>query len=197
MDFQTIYDNQEGLSKTYNRCLQDSEKYDIVVFIHDDIEVNDCLFFDKLADAKKRGLDVVGVAGGKGWEIPYGRDWRKTPIGWHMASERAGLRGFIVHAVDEGHRMFSTSYGSSPSRVLVIDGCFIALMNRGLGLLFDENFDFDFYDISLCMRAYAKKMEVGVEPILLTHHSVGMGQGSPRFMEAQRKFIEKYIEFEG
>lgn len=64
-----LYGNKEGLPKVYNLSINQQQDADIVVLLHDDITVNDCLLFDKLEDARKRGLDIVGVAGSKGYQI--------------------------------------------------------------------------------------------------------------------------------
>lgn len=64
-----LYGNKEGLPKVYNLSINQNKDADIVVLLHDDITVNDCLLFDKLEDARKRGLDIVGVAGSKGYQI--------------------------------------------------------------------------------------------------------------------------------
>lgn len=64
-----LYGNKEGLPKVYNLSINQHNDADIVVLLHDDITVNDCLLFDKLEDARKRGLDIVGVAGSKGYQI--------------------------------------------------------------------------------------------------------------------------------
>lgn len=64
-----LYANKEGLPKVYNLSINQQKDADIVVLLHDDITVNDCLLFDKLEDARKRGLDIVGVAGSKGYQI--------------------------------------------------------------------------------------------------------------------------------
>ena len=64
-----LYGNKEGLPKVYNLSINQHNDADIVVLLHDDITVNDCLLFEKLEDARKRGLDIVGVAGSKGYQI--------------------------------------------------------------------------------------------------------------------------------
>ena len=91
------------------------------------------------------------------------------------------------------HGRTMTAYGPSPARVLVIDGCFICLMNRGLELRFDSQFDFNHYDIDLCMSAYVKGMKVEVLPILCQHSSPGNGFNSPQFLESQKKFCQKWF----
>ena len=69
----------------------------------------------------------------------------------------------------------------------------MAFANNGLKLRFDEQFQWDFYDIDICLNAYKKGMKVGVEPIILTHGSIGKGLLKPEFLESQRKFLDKWF----
>ena len=113
-----------------------------------------------------------------------------------MASRECGLAGFIIHkdvSPDGETSTFATSFGPSPARTLTIDGCFMAFANNGLKLRFDEQFQWDFYDIDICLNAYKKGMKVGVEPIILTHGSIGKGLLKPEFLESQRKFLDKWF----
>jgi hypothetical protein len=182
-------ENKDGLPKVYNRLLDKYKgQYDAVVFIHDDITINDCRVYQKLKKAFDKGMDVVGVAGGRGWMPPKEID---KPVGWNVASRECGTNGFIIH--NEGDSTFATSFGPSPARTLTVDGCFIALMNKGLELRFDEQFDFNHYDIDLCFQAYKKGLAVGVEPIILTHSSIGKGLLKPEFLESQGKFLDKWF----
>lgn len=187
-------ENTDGLPKVYNRILDKYKgQYDAIVFIHDDITINDCLVYQKLKQASDRGMDVVGVAGGKGWMPPKDET---RPVGWNVASRECGTNGFIIHkdvSQDGETHTFATSFGPSPARTLTVDGCFIALMNKGLELRFEEQFDFNHYDIDLCFQAYKKGLAVGVEPIILTHGSLGKGLLKPEFLESQRKFLNKWF----
>lgn len=174
--------------------MESEREYDIYIFLHDDVVVNDSLLYNKLFDAEKRGRDVVGVAGSKGFEIPN----PDVPTGWWSPpNQRHGLAGAVNHlqVTPNGQEMSCmTSYGPCPSRVLAIDGCFICLMNEGRKLRFNETFDFNHYDTALCMDAYKQGMNVGVEPIFISHKSPGQGFLKPEFLESQRKFIKEYFK---
>lgn len=189
IDLLICSENSKGLPTIYNDVLEkNAGLYDIIVFAHDDISITDSNIYEKLVQAKKKGLDLFGVAGGKGWIPPKDpeRHW-----GWNLASRECGLAGFIIHK--DGDKTFATSFGPAPARTLTIDGCFMAFANNGLKLRFDEQFDFNFYDIDICFQAYKKGMKVGVEPIILTHGSIGKGLLKPEFLEAQRKFLGKWF----
>lgn len=165
----------------------------MILFLHDDVYINDILLFDKLLAAKKnRNLDVVGVAGAKGYQIPN----PNQPTGWWSPpNSQFGFAGSVVHKDKERGIYLTTSYGPAPQRVLVIDGCFIAVMRSAIdaGLRFNTNYKFDFYDIAFCLDAYKKNLKVGVEPILITHGSPGRGFLSPTFMQAQQQFVKEYF----
>ena len=188
------YDNNRGLSEVYNQVLDNYvafSDYDAVCLVHDDVEILDCSICDKISSAVDRGMDLIGVAGGKGWQIPRGYDPKKMPIGWTTASKDAGMAGFVLHEHD-GH-VFASCYGNSPSRTLTVDGLFLCLMNKGLSLRFDKQFTFDHYDVDLCFQAWKAGMKVGVEPISLLHHSIGIGLTKPKFMDSQKMFMSKWF----
>lgn len=165
--------------------------YDVVVFLHDDIILNDCMIYEKLVEAKNRGMDVVGVAGGKGWVPPPDRS---AHWGWTSASRSCGMAGIVNHVSPEG-KLFASHYGETPTRTLTVDGCFMVFMNKALdkGLRFNQKYDFDFYDMALSMDAYKLGLKTGVEPVLLTHLSRGEGIRKPEFLESQNKFLEEYF----
>lgn len=187
-----LFANKEGLPKVYNNTINQHQDADIIVFIHDDIILNDIMLFDKLLAAKDAGLDIVGVAGAKGYEVP---DINQPTGWWSPPNAKFGFAGQVCHYDAEKGCYFTTSYGPCPQRVLVIDGCFIAIMRSALdkGLKFNEKFNFDFYDIALCMDAYKQGLKVGVSPIMLTHNSVGRGFLKPSFLEAQKLFVSEYF----
>lgn len=195
IDLLICSENNNGLPSVYNEVLEkNAGLYDIIVFAHDDISLTDSNIYEKLVQAKNKGLDLFGVAGGKGWIPPKDpeRHW-----GWNLASRDCGLAGFIIHkdvSPDGETHTFATSFGPAPARVLTIDGCFMAFANNGLKLRFDEQFDWDFYDIDICFQAYKKGMKVGVEPIVVTHGSIGKGLLKQEFLEAQKKFVGKWFK---
>lgn len=184
------HSNKDGLSSVYNKALEENPGHDIYCFVHDDVEILDNRVIDVLVGAKEDGIDLVGVAGARQFDIPPGGKTR--PIGWHNASIPALRSGFVTHSFDG--RTFSSSYGDSDKQVLTIDGLFIALMNRGTSLRFDSQFSFDFYDADMSMQAYANGMRTFVKPIHLIHRSPGAGILKPSYMEAQKRFLSKWFD---
>ena len=43
-----FFDNHDGLPQVYNKALDNIESSEFVCFVHDDIALNDCFFFDKV-----------------------------------------------------------------------------------------------------------------------------------------------------
>lgn len=186
-----LWENSKGLSEAYNDFL-DSHKneFDCVVFIHDDLTINDCQVVEKLKDGiDDKGWDVVGVAGSKGFSIPN----PSQRTGW-WSNPQFGFAGGVLHRDQHIDVSIYTSYGKSPSPVLVVDGCFIAISGRGIakGLRFDPRFKFHCYDVDLCLTAWEMGLKTGVEPILVTHDSPGGGFMSDDYMKAQQMLVEKW-----
>lgn len=187
-----LWENSKGLSEAYNSFLDSHSEFDCVLFIHDDLTINDCQVLEKLNDAmENKGWDVVGIAGSKGFSIPN----PSQRTGWWSApNAQFGLTGGVLHRDKANGQSIYTSYGKSPSPALVIDGCFIALSGRAIarGLRFDPTFTFHCYDVDVCLTAWQMGLKTGVEPILVTHDSPGLGFMSDEFMQAQNLLVKKW-----
>lgn len=202
------FDNSHGLPMVYNGFIENQHGLlrddDIVVFLHDDLWVNDVFFFDKIISSAKH-YDVIGACGGKAWDS-YGNG--DTPIIWTHAARNKGMSGFMVHAADEtqskvkhevtyeGRSIFATNYGYAPSRVLTIDGCLMCFTKKAIdeGLRFDESFKFHFYDMDMCFSAFVKGLKIGTAPVLVTHESLGYSVAQPQFIESQKIFMKKWFK---
>lgn len=201
------FENSEGLSKVYNDFIKEHMKEfsdsSIVIFVHDDMWINDVLFFDKIISASKN-FEVIGACGGKSWDS-YGNG--DTPIIWTNAARNKGMSGFMIHSADEaqskvkhtvtfnGRTIFASNYGVSPARTLTIDGCIMCFTKNAIdkGLRFDETFEFHFYDMDMCFSAFLKNITVGTSPILVTHESLGYSVTQPQFIESQKTFMKKWF----
>lgn len=186
------YENKDGLTTVYNRFLDTHKDFDFVVFLHDDLWINDVLFFDKVIDAhKNNGFDVIGVCGGKEWRL---LDENKPNI-WTVATSGIGASGFMIHAPDlnlvrskhhyNGRVMFASNYGMSPQRTLTLDGSIIVFSKKAIeaNLRFDEQFQFHFYDMDVCISAVKEhNLVVGTAPFIATHQSLGQSVSQPEFM---------------
>lgn len=190
-ELEMVWGNSEGLPKVYNRKLNQFAKLGIefLVFCHDDVYLDDLKLSDKLVAANRGlGYDIIGVAGAAGLKMV-------NPSLWHLMSEPSHRRGY-VHHFSKGGQLVCTSFGPTPSRVVVLDGLFIALhvpsvMERGWK--FNENYDFHHYDLASCLDAMSKGLSVGVYPIHTIHESHGLDSFSnPAWLASNERFLAEY-----
>lgn len=186
------YENSDGLPIVYNRAIDKHKDADFLCFVHDDWTCNDYQFFDKVYDSK---FDVTGNVGGLQYRIP--QDWRTRPFLW---TEACGGKasGFVLHRHPTQEGLFlPSSFGVAPLPCVWLDGQCLILNRKAIEscLTFDEDFDFDHYDGSLCMRARQMGLSVGTAPILATHESCGQGMMAhkDKYLKSQIRFIEKYF----
>lgn len=184
-----VTDNQEGLSVCYNRALQRARQAGCgrAMLLHDDVQLDDGLVFDKLDQAFQQ-FDIVGAAGARSLSV----NTRK--IAWWEAPP-AHKAGWVTHPMydrrDAGY--YLEYYGPAPMPCVVLDGLFMAMnLERVRACPFDEQFTFDFYDLDCTLSHHLEGLTVGVWPLALTHLSRGQGHTSDRFREAQERFRRKY-----
>lgn len=192
-----IPSNTKGLPENYNYILGITKR-DICVFIHDDVEIHDLFFYEKLNKAHEI-YDIVGVAGAT--KQVYTMD---KPSLWHMACDNfiwgtggkpGEGRGFIT--TPQNGFMNQTFFGPTPFDVDFIDGCFMSISVdkiKQVGLIFDEDFKFHHYDCSMAIKAKEKGLTIGVWPIYLVHQSPGLKSFDKNFLDSDKKFKEKYVK---
>jgi hypothetical protein len=187
-------ENTDGLSKSYNNFLYSKEasEYDIVVFCHDDVFIDDLKLKNKLQAATDLGYDIIGLAGCVNPKII-------RPALWHLMAggvNSNNLRGIVNHYQDESRaHHFATNFGPTPSRVAVLDGLFLAV-NVGkvkeASWRFNENYIFHHYDIASCLDANSKKLKLGVYPINVIHCSHGLRSFDDNFKNSEDAFMREY-----
>lgn len=186
VSFHIFKDNKRGLSECYNEVLYDpSNANKIVLFVHDDIELEDIFLFEKLTNSP---YSITGLAGTKTFNK------RSDKLAWHIAAEnRTSFVGEVSHAKDG--RIWTTVFGPTQSRALVVDGLFIACKVNDVTskqLQFDDDFRFHFYDIAFCLRANDSKVTCGVMPIRAIHHGLGDSMLTEDWESANLNFKNKY-----
>ena len=186
-----VFDNEQSLSVVYNKYIDEKykKKHDIILFVHDDVYIDDLKLKGKLYGAIKQ-FDIIGLAG-----TLYPRI--EAPVLWHRMADRKHWRGIVNHPHDGDVNVIqSTGFGPTPSRVAIIDGLFMAVnLKRALetGWKFNESFSFHHYDISSCLDANMKFLKIGVVPINVIHQSPGLtNYNSLEFQNSQNKFLELY-----
>lgn len=186
------YKNNVGLPTIYNEKLQLSCSSDILVFVHDDVWLDDAQWVAKLQVALQR-YDIVGVVGNKRIS-PQQPAWPFSKLeGERFTWDTEFLSGSIAHGI---HPNGDTSvYGSTPAECRLLDGVFLAVrqsvVNRSR-LRFDGRFSFHFYDMDFCRNAKRLGLSLGTWPIKLTHQSGGSFRLNPDWQAGRTKYFLKW-----
>jgi hypothetical protein len=180
-------DNQKGLSECYNTILKNPAYLGwTVLFVHDDVILEDSFLFEKLTSSP---YAITGLAGTKSF------DKGANDLAWHLASQPADLVGEVAHS--HNGEIFTTKFGPTQSRALIVDGLFIACKVTELvenEVYFDETFAFHFYDIAFCLIAHSKKVTCGVLPIRVIHFGLGDSMLTMSWKVANVKFKQTYCK---
>jgi len=151
-----------------------TDKDDIVILCHDDIEIlSDIETFKKeiYATANDPTIGFGGLAGSK--------RLTKSGVWWDGVTDPT-MKGFFKGAVFHGkHRnaMQCSDYGQAGD-VAVVDGLFMvakAGFLEEIGLERPKTFPagWHYYDMLYCMKAFQKGRVNRVMPILVRHESIG------------------------
>lgn len=186
------FENRLGLPYVYNPFLQGATDADIVVFLHDDVWLNDHALLEKLRLALQR-FDVVGVAGSIRRKSGQPAWLFTARSGMAFVSEKPK---FLSGAVAHGKPGLSSVsfYGPTPAHCELVDGVLLAVRSdvaRQSGLLFDPRFTFDFYDMDFCRTVRKKGLSLGTWPLDIIHESGGEF-GKASWEEALQKYQDKW-----
>jgi hypothetical protein len=180
-----LTNNSKGLSEAYNEFLNDEKfKNNILLFVHDDVELNDPFLVEKLNDSP---YIVTGLAGSKTCNLSMPK------MAWHLTTSPSEMVGEVSHKKDGN--VWTTVFGKTKSRALIIDGLFIAINVEDLiktPCRFNENFKFHHYDMSFCLNCNENKISVGVLPISVVHHGLGDSMLTNEWEESNLEFKKQY-----
>jgi GT2 family glycosyltransferase len=186
-----VWGNSEGLSTAYNRKIAQyaGSGVDFLVFVHDDVYLDDLKFADKLQKAHSiLGFQIIGVAGAAALDIEF-------PTLWHLMAKKEHRRGFVHHSIG-GMQTEATNFGPTPAEVIILDGVFMAIHLPSIvaaGWRFNENYRFHHYDIASCLEAFKLGLKMGVFPIHLIHLSQGLSSFSDKlWRESNDVFLAEY-----
>lgn len=188
INYTVVYNNKEGLPKVYNNFLNKQFKDKKIIFVHDDVMIEDLFWEEKLAIAFEK-YDIIGLAGSKKCNL------NSQVMAWHMMCEREDMLGEVAHSKDK--KSWTTIFGPTDSRALILDGLFIAVdVNKLLetNTRFDENFSFHHYDISFCIRANQNKLKMGICPLKVIHYGLGDSMNSDAWKKSSDIFKKIYIK---
>ncbi len=182
------FENARPLPEIYNTRIAAPEPADVLVFIHDDVWIEDFYFADRLLEGLGR-FDVVGLAGNSR-RYPGQKSWIASPDG--PDPDRPHLRGAMAHGeAPLGPVRF---FGPNAAACELLDGVFLAARKTTLAqrkVAFDPQFDFHFYDLDFCRSARKANLRLGVWPIAMTHRSNG-NFGAAGYRENGLRYFAKW-----
>ena len=180
--------NEEGICKRYNEAISFSmETPSIMVFVHDDVQITDNFWFDRIIQATEK-YDLVGVAGNTR-RLPKASSWACIDENGTLDDQRY-FSGIVARA-DGSWDVFAESNKACE----LLDGVLLATKSETLkrhNIRFDEQFKFHHYDMDISRQFRQKGLTVGTAPISITHHSGG-GIG-PQWKESYNDYIAKWKE---
>ena len=191
LELRLFPNNTQGLSTVYNQAIRESiDDPATLVFAHDDLLILDFLWYFRVKEALAK-FDIVGVAGNR-CRVPKQPSWAfiDASFKWDRFENLSALVG---HG-----KAFPPStllcLGEIRQKVLLLDGLFLAVESKTLSsnnLLFDERFNFHFYDLDFCRQAEVKNISCGTWDISLVHQSGG-AFGSEDWTRAYQKYLDKW-----
>lgn len=183
--------NQRPLAAIFNKAIEEFDVDDVLVFIHDDVRVDDWLIAARLDEALAR-FDVVGVAGNTR-RMPRQESWILQ--GGTRIHDLEYLSGAVCHGVADEREASVSLFGPAPARVKLLDGLFLAERAgtlRTAHVRFDPIFRFHFYYMDFCRSCEAAGLKMGTWPIALSHQSAGKGWASPEWNAAYASYLNKW-----
>lgn len=185
------WENTDGLPAVYNKYLTkvNLAKYSNIIYVHDDVYIDDLKCFEKIEKQFDLGYSVVGLAGGSKVKI-------KQPALWHYMSDRESQHGAVTHI--HGDVNYVTVFGTTPARALIMDGLFLAIDCKKFlqnPVTFDERFKFHHYDIDFCLQCNKNKHKLVIDYINVIHKSHGLlNMNDEMYNESEKLFLEKYAK---
>ncbi|HVY50819.1 MAG TPA: hypothetical protein VHA07_04590 [Devosia sp.] len=180
--------NTRGLPEVYNEAIATADAADTLVFVHDDVWLDDFYFADRVLEGL-RVFDILGVAGNSRRQ-PGQESWAFAPD--QAKLDLPHLRGAIAHGGEPLGKV--GFYGPIIGECELLDGVFLAAHARTLHqhqVQFDPRFSFHFYDLDFCRTARARGLKLGTWPIAMTHRSAGNPQ-DPVWREARDGYFAKW-----
>ena len=183
------YSNRQGLPDVFNARIAAADKGNFLVFIHDDVWIDDSFFGDRVIEGCK-AYDIIGLAGNRR-RVQAQPAWAFKDIQFNWDA-KSNLSGIVAHGPTPfGELSF---FGTVPAECELLDGVFLAASKSTLAaheVLFDPRFDFHFYDMDFCRLAREKGLRLGTWPICITHQSGG-AFGTPGWTAKYRLYLEKW-----
>jgi GT2 family glycosyltransferase len=181
--------NAAPLPRLYNRAIERDDDAEVVVFMHDDLWLDDYFFTERILSGLSQ-FDVIGLAGTRK-RRPNQKAWSFVDDP-RVRDDPEFMSGRIAQADHPWGQVYY--WGPVPAQCELLDGVLLAARKQALrerGVRFDEQFPFHFYDMDFCRTATAKGMRLGTWPICVTHRSPG-GFASEAWERARVRYFEKW-----
>lgn len=184
-------ENSEGLSKIYNKVIEESKSDPaVLIFAHDDLHILDFHWMNAIFNGLNR-FGIIGVAGNKR-RVPFQPSWVfiDTNFTW---DDSENLSGVVGHGNSFPPSNIS-NFGPPFQEVKLLDGLILAAFSETLSknnMRFDERFKFHFYDLDFCRQAEILGISMGTIPLSLIHESGG-NFGSHDWKQAYQQYLEKW-----
>ncbi|MGO9993432.1 MAG: glycosyltransferase [Steroidobacteraceae bacterium] len=191
VDVRVFPNNSAGLPTVYNTILRESALDPaILIFIHDDVHLLDLYWPDRIVQGLNE-FDIIGVTGNTR-RVPQQPSWRYLDDKF-TRDDAQHLSGAIAHG--SGWPAAQVSYyGIIGRAVKLLDGVMLAARSETLlsrNVLFDEAFNFHFYDLDFCRQAERQQLRMGTWPIPIVHESGG-SLGAPGWRQAYAQYLAKW-----
>jgi GT2 family glycosyltransferase len=183
------FENSRGLPELYNQRIDAIGGRDVMVFVHDDVWIEDAYFAEHVGEGLA-AFDVIGVVGNRR-RLPGQPSWFFVDDALRR-DDPAHFSGRIGHGDSPAGPL--SHFGSVPAACELLDGVMLAARRstlRARGVRFDPRFQFHFYDMDFCRSARAAGLRLGTWPISLTHRSTG-ATGSPDWRRALADYRAKW-----
>jgi GT2 family glycosyltransferase len=208
VDCHIVSHNKTGLSELYQHYLEDTLA-DYITFIHDDLEIHDMFFFEKLISAHQT-YDIVGLAGATSQDYSNitVQNGSELPLVWHLRKTKPEHgRGIVSHVIPKGFNnaekahINSAYFGPTPDEVVVIDGLFMSFKRESMTKdekvlqLFDPKYSFHFYDMAMCVNAKRCNLKIGTWPIYCLHHGLGEFANDSTWIRLSKDFKHQFNNY--
>jgi hypothetical protein len=183
--------NSAGLPALYNTAIREAAADPaVLVFLHDDVHLLDFYWPTRIVQGLAK-FDILGLAGNRR-RVSGQPAWRF--IDTHFTrDDRENLSGFVAHGKNWPADQIS-AYGPPGHEVKLLDGVLLAARSDTLlskQVLFDEIFDFHFYDLDVCRTAELRGLRMGTWGISVMHESNG-AFGTPGWHRGYERYLSKW-----
>ena len=184
-------ENKQGLPAIYNKAINElAHEPCLFIFAHDDIHITDFHWMQAILSGLSH-FGIVGVAGNTR-RVPFQPSWAFIDLNFTWDTPQF-LSGVVGHG--KGFPPASLNYFGPPfQEVKLLDGLILGVFSETLmktGLRFDEQFQFDFYDMDFCRQAESLGITMGTVPLSLIHESDG-GFDSEAWRASYKLYLQKW-----